>query len=412
MKRIAVAIAALTLLVVPVAHVARAAGGSSLPDVYQVRAEVGGMHDSIAVPAYFEMFFPYSMSEASNDSTHGLHAPWYGGFFLTAAAQFYGFPPFPGTTETLYPQGPEDARVEFLPLPGGGWWESAGHSTARSSNGSVTYGTSESSSPFGMTSGTSRSAVSAAGGAITATAASVMEGVRFADGALTIGAVEVNGRAVSTGRPGGSKAEGDLSLVDVELAGVPLRVTPTGVEIAGTGGDASNATVDELFAAAGISMRRLPDRRVTTSDGTSSLLEIGGVEVVVAQPEQEVAVTYTLGRLRLSSRSAYTAGGDGSGPPVLDDLDDPIVDDPFFPPDVLSGTETSGNGTGGVAAGPSLRPRTEHGAADVALPTPTRAIRRVTPASAGNWSGIGALLLLVTPGGLVVRRTLRAANRS
>jgi len=41
---------------------------------------VGGIHASIAVPAYFEAFTPYSMSEASNGQSHSLSALGYAGF--------------------------------------------------------------------------------------------------------------------------------------------------------------------------------------------------------------------------------------------------------------------------------------------------------------------------------------------
>ena len=87
------------------------AQGESLPAVFEARAEAGAIHDSVAVPAYFETFFPYSLSEASNGSSHGYHAVFYPGFFLTAAAEQQGFPAPPGTTETLYPQGPTTAAA-------------------------------------------------------------------------------------------------------------------------------------------------------------------------------------------------------------------------------------------------------------------------------------------------------------
>ena len=38
----------------------------AVPEVYEARAVAGGVHDSISVPAYFETFSPYSLSEASN----------------------------------------------------------------------------------------------------------------------------------------------------------------------------------------------------------------------------------------------------------------------------------------------------------------------------------------------------------
>src|SRR6266540_3022656 len=77
------------------------AQATALPDVFEAHAEAGAIHDSVAVPAYFETFFPYSLSEASNGSSHGYHAVFYPGFFLTAAAEQQGFPAPPGTTETL-----------------------------------------------------------------------------------------------------------------------------------------------------------------------------------------------------------------------------------------------------------------------------------------------------------------------
>src|SRR5207248_1476425 len=94
------------------------AQGESLPAVFEARAEAGAIHDSVAVPAYFETFFPYSLSEASNGSSHGYHAVFYPGFFLTAAAEQQGFPAPPGTTETLYPQGPTTAAAVSTGQPG------------------------------------------------------------------------------------------------------------------------------------------------------------------------------------------------------------------------------------------------------------------------------------------------------
>ena len=112
-----IAIAVALVAIVPFAGPSQAgAAPAGLPDIFEARAEVGGLHDSISVPAYFETFAPYSLSEADNDSSHSFQAPFYPGFFLFAAAQFYGFPPPPGTAEALWPQGPKQAGVEFIPL--------------------------------------------------------------------------------------------------------------------------------------------------------------------------------------------------------------------------------------------------------------------------------------------------------
>src|SRR2546423_12706957 len=72
-------------------------------DVFEARAEAGGIHDSIAVPAYFETFLPYSLDEASNGSAHGYHSTFYGGVFL---------PPPPGQDRAPHPP-----RAEGTPDP-------------------------------------------------------------------------------------------------------------------------------------------------------------------------------------------------------------------------------------------------------------------------------------------------------
>jgi len=106
LARIAATCGALYLIAVPVPASGAAA---AVPDVYESTATSGGLHASIAVPAFFEIFGPYAFAEASNGASHSYEAPGYGGFFLTAAAEQFGFPPLPGTTETLYPQGPTSA---------------------------------------------------------------------------------------------------------------------------------------------------------------------------------------------------------------------------------------------------------------------------------------------------------------
>lgn len=392
------------------------ADAAELPDIYEVRAEAGGMHDSVAVPAYFEMFFPYSMSEASNGQTHTLAAHWYGGFFLTAAAEFYGFPPFPGTTETLYPQGPGEARVEFVPLPGGKVWEAQGRSTETTSEGFATYFTDEAGAPMRLGFGTSTSAVEVTDDGALGEAAIEMQGVDIAGGLFTIGSLVADGSVLATGRTGTAAGDATLTAVDINLAGVPLRLTPTGIELAGQGGEDGQGDLEALFAQTGITVRRLADHREVSADGTSSEVRVGGLEVVVSRPGDELEVTYTIGKLTLSSRAEHFDSGPA---PTLPDVG-PVVDgldgDGGRPGvggtgvlagglEPVGGVTTSGvgrlaDGPGGSTVDPG------GGAADL----PTRTVRRVSPASTGNWSAVAALLLLVTPGGLIVRRSLRSTN--
>lgn len=286
MRRIAaIAACALAALVAPRAG---AAGGI---DVFEARAEAGGIHDSIAVPAYFETFLPYSLDEASNGSAHGYHSTFYGGFFLTAAAEQYGAPNPPGTTETLYPQGPTKASASTFPFPGAEMGSSHGASSATGSEGGATFGGGAFGPQGSIGFGQTTTSVKVESG-VRSRATVVMHDLHL--GPLAIGAVNASAEAVSGASPGTGKATSSLTFANATVNGMPIA------NLASLG---QPSPIDDVLAQAGLTITRLPDTRAVSKDGTDSRVEIGGVKVTFAQPTQEFTLTWTLGRVQARSRA-------------------------------------------------------------------------------------------------------------
>ena len=293
MRRVVVLFAFLLGLLAPAAGAADA----PTPDIYQARAEAGGEHDSIAVPAYFETFFPYSLSEASNGSAHGYHAVFYGGFFLTAAAEQFGFPPPPGTTETLYPQGPTQKSAEAIPNEAGGFGESAGMSGPSGSSGSATAGGGVVPGLGRIGFGETSTSVAAEAKKVTSTARVLMNDVTIA-GVVHIGSIAGEATAVATGAPGGATTTGNIVLSDLTVAGIPVAFTSP---LPGP------SPLDAVLAQTGVSVTRLPDVRTVSPDGTRARLLIGGIMITLSRPEREFTVTFTFGRLDVSARAESVA---------------------------------------------------------------------------------------------------------
>ena len=67
--------------------------------------------------------------------------------------------------------------------------------------------------------------------------------------------------------------------------------------------------VNPALAAAGITIRRLPDSRVTAPDGTESRLDLGGYEIRIDQPAREFHARYVLGHVSVLARAVR--GGSG-----------------------------------------------------------------------------------------------------
>jgi hypothetical protein len=351
----------------------------------------GGVHDSLAVPAYFETFAPFSLSEATNGSAHGYQSPFYAGFFLTAAAGQFGFPPPPGTTETLYPQGPTQGSAAGAAFPGAQFASSTSRSGPDGSSGQATGGAGALGPEVTASGGSATSAVDAAGGAATATASIDLHDVSLAGGMVKIGEVVGRAAARATGQPGQADANGGVVLIDVSILGQHVTADGRGLTVGALPLTAPAVpVVDQTLKAAGVTIERLPDSRTVLRDGTAAELHVGGFEVVFSQPAQEFAVTVTLGRLDVSTRAVQR-------PPAP-----PIVTVPVPPVEA-------------ALAPPVPPPRPPVlGAAPLAVPARPAplVVRRITqtlPARSADWSGIAALLALAAPVALVLRRVFRLA---
>jgi len=272
------------------------------PAIYEARAEAAAFADSFSVPAQIDLFTPYSFNETASGSSHGLQAGFYPGFLLSAAAFQQGFPPPPGTTETLYPQGPVDGKAAVLPIP----FENAGSSGSSgpaTSKGEAHYGgggSADSGAAFGL----SKTSVSAQTGTVRSTADVVLNQVRLGGG-LVIGSIVSTAEAVADGSFGGAHNTGTVTLNGLTLSGVPLTLAPDRLQAGEQKTELpSPEGMNPVLAAAGISIRRLPDSRVTSPDGTESRLELGGYEIRIDQPAREFHARYVLGRVSVLARAA------------------------------------------------------------------------------------------------------------
>jgi hypothetical protein len=281
------------------------AAASDAPAIYEARAEAAAIADSLAFPAQVDTFTPYSFNETASGSSHGLQAVFYPGFLLSAAAFQQGFPPPPGTTETLYPQGPADKKSAVFPLPidNAG---SSGTSGAATSTGEAHYG-SMGSAGSGGTMGSSRTSVSATTATVRSTADVVMSQIRLGGG-LVIGSLVATAEATADGVAGGARNAGTVTLNGLMLSGTPLTLSPDRLQAGGQKTDLpSPEAVNPALAAAGISIRRLPDTRTTSADGTESHLELGGYEIRIDQPAREFHARYVLGRVSVLARAVRSS---------------------------------------------------------------------------------------------------------
>jgi hypothetical protein len=279
------------------------AGAAPRIDVFEARAEAGGIHDSLAIPAYFETFLPYSLDEASNGSSHGYHSVFYAGFFLTAAAQQFGVPNPPGTTETLYPQGPTMATGQGVPVPGAQMASSRGTSAATHSDGQSTAGASDLGGAGTIGFGQATTSVDA-GSVVKSVSHVVLHDVLLGGGALAIRSVDATSTAVADGVAGGAHTTESLTMEGATLLGFPVELSPTGLRLAGSAASLPGVPpVDDLLARAGLTVARLPNVRSVAEDGTTASEQVGGITVTFAQPAQEFTVTTTLGRVSASARA-------------------------------------------------------------------------------------------------------------
>ena len=401
------------------------------PAIYEARAEAGGFTDSLSVPALFETFTPYSRSDAGAGNSSGLHAVFYPGFLLSAAAFQQGFPPPPGTTETLYPQGPFEAEAEFPPVGQGARSDgrvagSSGRSGPAESSGEAHYGGYRS-ADFTFSSAETKTAVTAAASTVRSTAEVVFSDVRLGD-ALVVDSVVAKAEAVADGAPGGARQSGSVVFVGARLLGTPVELTPTGLVVAGTTAPFPSATpIDSLLAQAGLSVRLLPNSEAASADGTESRHATGGVEIRFDRPEREFGVGFVLGRLSVSAR-AVRAGAETllDAPVELPVPDAPVRESlTVEPPEVLAAAPLPVPEIGATviirrifeAAPAAVALPAESAVAApaagsrpaAALPAAAGASARPVPVRRGDWSGVAGLLVLGGPGAVLLRRLLRVA---
>jgi hypothetical protein len=384
MKRLLVVVGVVFLLGAPIAVAA-------VPDVYESSAISGGLHASVSVPAFFEVFGPYAFTEASNGASHSYEAPGYGGFFLTAAAEQFGFPPPPGTTETLYPQGPQEASTPALPN-GSSLLSSSGRSSRDGAEGQATVGAGGQAPYFLVGGGHASSSVKALASAVTATSNLRLQDLSLADGLVTIDQVVGSASARSTGRAGGGTSDGQISMFGVKVAGVSVDLRPDGVVLAGAPFTApgTGLPVDDFLAIFGITFERLPLTKTITPDGRTAEVKVGGVRFTFSQPTSEFELVVTIGDLTARSRAV--------------DLPAPPVD---VPRTVTTAIDTT-RGAIVSASGDALAPEQ---VTDVPQAIASRSIVRTRPVRGADWVAIAALAALAAPLMLIIRRAFRAAVR-
>jgi hypothetical protein len=406
------------------------AADGSPPPIYEARAEAGAVTDSLSVPAQIETSTPYSLSEANNDSSHGVHAVIYPGLLLSAAAFQQGLPPPPGTTETLYPQGPVEGQADVVPLPaefGGGpgsTARSAGHSGPTGSFGEARYGGFSPATGVSVQFGQARTSATA-GSVVRSAAEVVLQQVRI--GGFAADTVTTTAEATADGSRDGGRASGSVKLAGATLMGTPVTLGPTGLTVGGTTAELpTTPTVDELLAQAGVSVRRLPDTETKSPDGTESRLEIGGLEVRLDQPGQEFSTAFVLGRASVRARAVRLTAAPGIPPQ--------IPSQPEFKPETPTQSELFPGVAGSLLSGPLPAAQPESRAtAPAPGPPPTVAgetlVAPLPPAASpppgapaqslarptaqrdavhrADWSGLSALIALAAPGALILRRILR-----
>jgi hypothetical protein len=145
--------------------------------------------------------------------------------------------------------------------------------------------------------------VSAETATVKSTADVVLNQIRLGGG-LTISSVVATAEATADGTTGGARNTGSVTLNGLMLSGTPLTLSPDRLQAGGQKSDVpSPEGANPALAAAGISIRRLPDSRVTSDDGTESHLDLGGYEIRIDQPAREFHARYVLGRVSVFARA-------------------------------------------------------------------------------------------------------------
>jgi len=292
-RRLAVAALAAAGLLGTVTVPVAAGADAAVPAVFHGRAEAAGMFSAVNFPPLLDGFLVYSLSEATNETGFGANAPFYPGFLIGFVMVDNKIPPAPGTAETRYPQGPT-AEASVGPFA-----RSAGKSGPEGTSGSTRVA-----GQSGVALGEASSSVVAAADTVTSKASVALSNVNVGNGAFVLQSLLAEATAVATRSAGQAKAVGTVELIHVTVNGTSVVVTPRGVKLADQQGHDLPDSADSVLAAAGVTIRRLPDHSEMRPDGTESAFETGGIEVTWKQGES--TITQTLGRVRVQATGQWS----------------------------------------------------------------------------------------------------------
>jgi hypothetical protein len=264
------------------------------------RAEAVGLFSAIDVPPLLDTNTIYSASEGTNESAYGIYAAEYPGFLIRFVMSDNKVPTIPGTVEIRYPEGPTEAGSSPGPF-----LSSSGKSGPDGVSGSTRTVGQEAQGGGVIGLGEASSSVRATAEEVRSDGQVALQNVNLGGGAFFVRQVLASASAVAS-KTGQGKALGSVELTGVTASGTPVVVTPRGVKLGNAGGEFPPSDgVDSVLAGAGITIRRLPERREVQTDGTESLFEVGGIEVTVKHGES--STTYILGRVQAHAKGLWSA---------------------------------------------------------------------------------------------------------
>jgi len=301
--------------------------GTAAADGMRVEADDPGF---TPLGAKGEMTFPAAQAAVSGaGSTAYASAPYPGEAAvaapgLVASQTGAPAPPYPFYVSSTYPTTPDQSLDT-------GVFTLAANSTERTSAARGSGGGSAGEQAAGRTAATAKVTVDASG-TVTAEGSGTAESVNLGD-ALHIGRVVSNAKAVRDAT-GHLERTSVLEIEGATVAGQPVKITPSGVQVANTTNPLPANPLGNVLADHGITITYLAEK--DTDDGVVSP---GLVVTVVEDTPQKVAgsptTTYTFG---LSSAFASSDG------PVSDTGTAAVIGS-----DVTGGVD-DGSGAGGVGA--------------------------------------------------------------
>ena len=193
-------------------------------------------------------------------------------------------------------------------------------------------------------------------GALVATAEAEVKD--FTIGPLLIGQGRFDALVVVDGTPGGAVAEGQITMSETSVNGVPVILDATGVrvdesQVPAPFVDEATAAIQESFSQGGFSdIRVVQPRESVSDDGMRAEVSGGGVLLHFTNndPANRYFVTYTLlgGRAAIDIGAAFDVVGT---PLIAEGPDDPAAPPPSAAPPVASGGSSSSSDGSSVVAG-------------------------------------------------------------